>query len=477
MTELIIGIVQLRSVGSHPRQRNTASVASLGAGRTRGAPCGRVLKLVPRNIGHFEQAEFLPLVHVCGAGQRHFHQDRRAGTLGAELTVLLERGAVTEQPIQRQTMVFARRNLWERVSGGMADHIMVAHDPGCGGTGASGAFESLLDRQVQIVADPVLLGEFEVEDLSEIVRRRVQMLSARAHPGLGHRERRRIVFVEDLAPFVVDVVHFVTVDHRMRAVLGLVIGAPDHIIVQIVAVEILGETVGHIHTEAVRSVVEPESQGLEEVVAHFAVVPVPVGLFLGEHVQIPLAVRYTGPGRTTEMVLPVGRRLVAVRPLAITEDVTVTLRRARFRGEGRLEPFVQVGAVVRNDVDHHFDAVGVRGLGKLVEVVDGSELRIDVAVVVDVIAAIRQLRRIERAQPDGVDAEFLQIIDLLGDACDLPQSFAFGILEGTRVDLIDHGLLPPQGRVTDFSHVYLLVYKRLHFIYVSTALYKTPLIY
>ena len=85
----------------------------------------------------------------------------------------------------------------------------------------------------------------------------------------------------------------------------------------------------------------------------------------------------------------------------------------------------------------------MRGLGELIEVGHGAELGVHVAVVVHVIAAVGQLGRVERAQPDGVDAQFLQIPDFLGDAGDLAEALAAGILEGTWIHLVDHGLLPP----------------------------------
>ena len=75
-------------------------------------------------------------------------------------------------------MVFAGRHLGQRVAGGMADHVMVAHHPSGGGTGPFGAFQTFLDGEVHVVADPILLGELEVEDQAEIVRGGVQMLAA-----------------------------------------------------------------------------------------------------------------------------------------------------------------------------------------------------------------------------------------------------------------------------------------------------------
>ena len=111
--------------------------------------------------------------------------------------------------------------------------------------------------------------------------------------------------------------------------------------------------------------------------------------------------------------------------------------------ERGLEPFVQVGGVVGDDVHHNLDAVGVRGFGETVEVVHRAQTRVHVAVVVHVIAAVGQLAGVEGAEPDRVHAEFGQVVDLLGHAVQVTQAGAGGILERTRVDLVDHGLLPP----------------------------------
>ena len=234
----------------------------------------------------------------------------------------------------------------------------------------------------------------------------------------------------------------VAIVDRIAAVVGQERGL-DRVVVQVVAVEVLGQAVRHVHTEAVGAMVGPEADGCKEVLAHVRVIPIPVGLFDREQVQVPLAVLHARPGGAAETGGPVGRRQFAVFATAFAEDVAVALGRTGTGLERGLEPFVQVGGVVGDDVHHNLDAVGVRGFGETVEVVHRAQTRVHVAVVVHVIAAVGQLAGVEGAEPDRVHAEFGQVVDLLGHAVQVTQAGAGGILERTRVDLVDHGLLPP----------------------------------
>ena len=85
----------------------------------------------------------------------------------------------------------------------------------------------------------------------------------------------------------------------------------------------------------------------------------------------------------------------------------------------------------------------MRGGGHRVEIGHGAEARVHVAVVDHVVAAVGQVGRVERAQPDRVDAEILQVIHFLGDTGDVSQPVAVHVFEAARVDLVDDGLLPP----------------------------------
>src|SRR5690606_35548485 len=73
------------------------------------------------------------------------------------------------------------------------------------------------------------------------------------------------------------------------------------------------------------------------------------------------------------------------------------------------------------------------------------EPRVDVTVVVDVVPAVGERRRVEGAEPDRVDAEPLQGGHALGDAGQVAEAVADRVRDGARVDLVDGGLPPPRG--------------------------------
>jgi len=104
---------------------------------------------------------------------------------------------------------------------------------------------------------------------------------------------------------------------------------------------------------------------------------------------------------------------------------------------------VAVGTVVRNDVDDAADAHGIQPRDQFVEVGESSEPRVDGPIVVDIVAAVGQRRRVERAQPDGIHPQFVQVGNPRGDSRKVPEAVAVGVRERSRVDLVDGGVAPP----------------------------------
>ncbi len=74
-----------------------------------------------------------------------------------------------------------------------------------------------------------------------------------------------------------------------------------------------------------------------------------------------------------------------------------------------------VGAVRIDLVDDDLESERVRALDQRVEVGERAEHRIDIAIIGDVVAEIAHRRGEEGRQPDRVDAEARDIVELCGD--------------------------------------------------------------
>ena len=135
---------------------------------------------------------------------------------------------------------------------------------------------------------------------------------------------------------------------------------------------------------------------------------------------------------------------VGVAGVVVVPDVEVAVRAGRV-GAGRLEPRMGVRGVVHDEVDDHPDAAGVRRVEELLEVAERAELRQHAGEVADVVAAVAQRRRVERRQPQAVDAEPLQVVELLGQPAQVAGAVAVGVVEAADEHLVEHRALEPFG--------------------------------
>ena len=103
-----------------------------------------------------------------------------------------------------------------------------------------------------------------------------------------------------------------------------------------------------------------------------------------------------------------------------------------------------VGGVVDDQLGDDADAARVRLVDEALEVVQRAVARMDVLVVGDVVAVVAQRRRIERQQPERVDAELLEVVELLRQAGEVADAVVVAVEEGADVHLVDDGVLVPE---------------------------------
>jgi hypothetical protein len=104
---------------------------------------------------------------------------------------------------------------------------------------------------------------------------------------------------------------------------------------------------------------------------------------------------------------------------------------------------VLVGRVVGHEIDQQPDAATVAGRQQAVEAAQVAELRVDVAEVGDVVAEVGLGRGEERRDPDGVDPQPRQVVEVGLDARQVARRTAAARGEGARVDLVEDGGSPP----------------------------------
>jgi hypothetical protein len=102
-----------------------------------------------------------------------------------------------------------------------------------------------------------------------------------------------------------------------------------------------------------------------------------------------------------------------------------------------------IRGVVRDQVEDDPHAASPRTSDQLVELVEGAEHRLDVAVVSDVVAPITVGRGIHRARPEAVDAEPLEVVELVDHASEIADAVAVRVGERAEVDLMEDRALPP----------------------------------
>ncbi len=103
--------------------------------------------------------------------------------------------------------------------------------------------------------------------------------------------------------------------------------------------------------------------------------------------------------------------------------------------------------LVRGVVHHHVhdDAdLPLFGFGhQPVEIRHGAVLGIDRLVVGNVVTEIYLGRGIDGRQPDGVDAQALEVIEPLGDSVEVADTVAVRVLEAAGIDLVNDRMFPP----------------------------------
>ena len=100
--------------------------------------------------------------------------------------------------------------------------------------------------------------------------------------------------------------------------------------------------------------------------------------------------------------------------------------------------------VVHDEVGDHPQTALVRLVDEGAEVLDRPVVRVDAEEVGDVVAAVAKRARVGGQQPDAVDAEPLQVVELLGETAEVAGAVVVRVEEPAQMDLVEDGSLEPE---------------------------------
>ena len=205
-------------------------------------------------------------------------------------------------------------------------------------------------------------------------------------------------------------------------------------------VGLLGNGVNDVQTEAAGALICPPVHHIEQSLPDFGIVPVQVRLLDGILMQIVLlAILAPLPGRAAEHRAHLIGRAVGG---AVTPNVPIVLG-IISAGLGFDEPGMFIGSVVQNHIHQDLQPPGVGLPEQNLHIFQVTEERIDVLIIGNIVTIVILGRLKHRRQPDGIHAQALDVIQLLGNAPDIAQAVTVGVTETAGIDLINNGLLPP----------------------------------
>ena len=203
---------------------------------------------------------------------------------------------------------------------------------------------------------------------------------------------------------------------------------------------LFGNKGDHIFTEAVNTEIEPELEDLLDLCSDKRIVHVEIRLLDGKQMQIIFLPQIVPlPCLALKMTVPVVRQF-SVR-LCGPPDIIIGIR--LDAPPGFLEPFMLVARVIDDQIHDKLHPALVQAVQNSPECLHAAVFRCNVHVIRNIIAAVRAGRRIERREPDAVNAELLQIVELLQYPPQIADPVAVSVAEAPGPDLIKNHVLKP----------------------------------
>jgi hypothetical protein len=202
--------------------------------------------------------------------------------------------------------------------------------------------------------------------------------------------------------------------------------------------------VGHrVEPQPVDAHLEPEVHDAQHGFQHLRIVEVEVGLVRIEAVPV-VGLRHRVPRPVRPLGVDEDDARALVFLVCVGPDVEVARHRARLGVAGALEPRMLVGGMVDHQLGDDPQAALVGGGDEAAHVGHLAVLGMDRAVVGDVVAVVASRRGIERQQPQRVDAQIGDVVELGDQAGEVADAVVVRIEERLHMQLVDDRVLVPE---------------------------------
>ena len=225
--------------------------------------------------------------------------------------------------------------------------------------------------------------------------------------------------------------------------------SPDRACSTLLLIIVFDKGRGHIYTEAVASVGQPEAHDVFERLAGRDRGRVAHALLPGlRHIQeavveCRLALEEVEDIASASLALTanIGKVLGAVEAELCPDKAVGIL--VLFDLLALAEPGVFLGCVAGDKVQKDTDALFVRLFEEVVEVLVGTVAGRHFLVIADIVTRVFKRRIVAGIDPERVAAQALDIIELFCDARDISDAVPVCIIEGLGIDLIEYCVFQP----------------------------------
>ena len=195
-----------------------------------------------------------------------------------------------------------------------------------------------------------------------------------------------------------------------------------------------------VDPEARKALVQPPVHHVVELLPHHRIFPVQIRLLLGKHMEIVFVrAGHRLPAAAAEIGAQIAGRIAVFAPAEIEVVRVLSL----WVGQSLSEPFVLIGAVVDDQIHDDVHIPLFRLVQQLVKLLHGAELPGNAVIVGDVIALIGKGRGIDGRQPENVNAQAFQIIQLGQNSCQIADAVTVGVEKALGINLIGNLVVPP----------------------------------